>query len=84
MHPHSADPYVIPQGTWALSDSCDQPCDAFLDAAQRRLAWIIQTTPLLLERFKDWKTQHYAAMFVMDNVLLSEITALGWVQTWLP
>ena len=38
---------------------------------------------LLLERFKDWKTQHYAAMFVMDNVLLSEITALGWVQTWL-
>lgn len=88
-HLLSADPYVIPQGTWALSGSYDQimgkhPCDAFLDAAQRKLAWVIQITSPLEENFKDWKTQHYAEMFVMDYVLLSEITALGLVQTWLP
>ena len=83
-HPLKADPYLLPQGTWALSDSDEvakRPCTAFLDAAKRKVAWIVQTTSPLEERYKEWSKQRDAEMFVMDYFSINELMAIGLVLT---
>jgi len=75
-----ANPYVIPIGAWALSDSsyrAKQPCNTFLDAAKQQFAWIVHTTSPLERRWKEWEKQHSVDMFVMDHFSIGEITALG-------
>ena len=81
-HPLSAEAYVLPCGTWALTDSNDQakhPCNTFLDAAERKIAWIVQSSSPLEDRHKDWQKIHFAQTFVMDCYSLNEMTALGLV-----
>ncbi|KAH9061048.1 hypothetical protein EDB87DRAFT_475280 [Lactarius vividus] len=82
-HPLDATPDYLPEGTWALSDAGrldDKPCNAFLDAAGRHIAWIIQTTSPLEDRWRQWKKQYTAVTFVMKGFSAAEITALGKVQ----
>lgn len=83
-HPLSAEPYILPHGTWALADSNDrakQPCDIFLDAAEQKIAWIVQTTSPVEARYKTWQKVHQAETFVMNCFSLNEMTALGLVFT---
>ena len=83
-HPLSAEPYILPHGTWALAGSNDrvkQPCDIFLDAAEQKIAWIVQTTSPVEARYKTWQKVHQAETFVMDCFSLNEMTALRLVFT---
>lgn len=81
MHPLNLDnPDVFPTGTWALSDSSIKdkvPCSAFRSAAKRGIAWIVQTTSPSEERWKAWKKELSASMYVMDYFSKVEMTALG-------
>src|SRR6266702_570131 len=81
IHPlDMANPDVFPRGTWALSDSNEEvgsPCSAFIDAAKQEIAWIVQTTSPMEERWKEWKKECSADMFVMVPPSINEITALG-------
>ncbi|KAH9026744.1 hypothetical protein EDB85DRAFT_161710 [Lactarius pseudohatsudake] len=82
-HSQEAEPDYLPEGTWALADAGrldDKPCNAFLDAAGRHIAWIIQTTSPLEDRWRQWKKQYTAVMFVMKGFSAEEITALGKIQ----
>ncbi|KAH9003452.1 hypothetical protein EDB86DRAFT_2362458 [Lactarius hatsudake] len=82
-HSQQAEPDYLPTGTWALSDAGrldEKPCPAYKDAAGRRKAWIIQTTSPLEDRWRQWKKQYTAVMFVMQGFSAEEITALGKVQ----
>jgi hypothetical protein len=80
---------VFPRGTWALSDSFGsherimEPCSIFQTASLQKRAWLVQTTSPLEKRYKDWKKQCKAEMFVMDYCSINEIMALGFVLTWL-
>ncbi|KAH9024590.1 hypothetical protein EDB84DRAFT_1580215 [Lactarius hengduanensis] len=70
----------LPDGTWALSDSNDeaaQPCSTFRNASKLRTAWLIQTTPLVETRWRDWRKYCKAGMFVMNHVSIEDITALS-------
>jgi len=81
-HPLTADPDRLPTGTWALSDSNDGtkcPCSAFQGAAEEQIAWIVQTTPPLEERWKGWSKYCSADMFVMNHISIEEIRVLGFV-----
>jgi hypothetical protein len=85
-HPLETEPDILPPGTWALTDSNDrikQPCNTFLDAAERKIAWIVQTTSPLEQRYKDWKKYNWADTFVMDCFSFDEMTALGLVLTYI-
>jgi hypothetical protein len=81
IHPLAADPYNrLPDETWALSDSGakdNQPCNAFLNAAEWQVAWVIQTTSPRDSAWKAWKRHYFAKTFVMDYFSINEITALG-------
>jgi hypothetical protein len=73
----------FPKITWALSDSnekTEQPCDAFLDRSQKGRTWVVQTTPPQEKRWKQWRKQHSAGMFIMRYSSVQEISALGWVS----
>ena len=77
-----ADPHLLPEVTWALSDSNEnaiQPCQAFLAAAHRKIAWIVQATSPKEERSKKWQKYHNADTFIMDCFSIDEMTALGLV-----
>ncbi|KAH9048284.1 hypothetical protein EDB84DRAFT_299074 [Lactarius hengduanensis] len=78
-YPLTADPDSLPAGTWALSDydQTQLPCAAFLEAASWGTAWIVQTTSPLEHRWKKWKTQRSADIFVMDYFTIEEMTVLG-------
>ena len=72
--------HLFPKITWALSysnDKTEQPCEAFLDDSQEDRAWIVQATSPKKERWKQWRTQHSAEMFVMKYFSVEEIMALG-------
>lgn len=61
---------VFPAGTCVLSDSNEEvkaPCSAFLGAAKQGRAWIVQATSPLEERWREWKKQRSADIFVMDH-----------------
>jgi hypothetical protein len=77
---HSSDSWLaFPSGTWALADSSEsimQPCNAFLEASMRDV-WVIQTSPPSQSRWKDWKKQRRARLFVMDCPSTDEMEALG-------
>ncbi|KAH9074287.1 hypothetical protein EDB83DRAFT_2657196 [Lactarius deliciosus] len=82
-HSQEPEPGCIPTGTWALSDAGrldHTPCNAFLYAAGRHTAWVIQTTSPLETKWKQWAKQYTADMFVMNGFSAAEITALGKVQ----
>ncbi|KAH9164837.1 hypothetical protein EDB89DRAFT_385511 [Lactarius sanguifluus] len=82
-YPQDAEPDCLPARTWALSDSghrAKQPCDVFFDATEQYAAWIIQTTPPLEERWREWAKQLTAVTFVMNGFSAAEITALSKVQ----
>ncbi|KAH9031315.1 hypothetical protein EDB85DRAFT_1959228 [Lactarius pseudohatsudake] len=79
-YPLKADPRYLPDGTWALSDSNDeaaQPCSTFRSASKLRTAWLIQTTPPVETRWRDWRKYCKAGMFVMNHVSIEDITALS-------
>ncbi|KAI9454998.1 hypothetical protein BJY52DRAFT_1417649 [Lactarius psammicola] len=79
-HPLDANSDRLPEGTWALSDSNDeaeQPCTAFLTAARRQRAWIVQTAFPLEERWKKWQKYRNADTSVMNHISIQEITILG-------
>ena len=78
-HPLSADPDLLPQGTWALAGShplTDMPCSTFLHASGLQIAWIVQTTPLS-KMPKGWQRQLNTDTFIMDYFSIQEMTALG-------
>jgi hypothetical protein len=78
-YPLESDFRCLPEGTWALSDSCgksEQPCDVFLTAATVGNAWVVQTTSPSEKRYKEWKKQYSADIFYMDYFSIAEITAL--------
>lgn len=85
---HAKTPYIrrFPEITWALSDSnedIEQPCAAFLDSSQKGRIWVVQTTSPLEKRWKKWKEQRSARMFIMKFFSFQEIKALGWVSSFL-
>ncbi|KAH9001604.1 hypothetical protein EDB92DRAFT_1827712 [Lactarius akahatsu] len=86
-YPLTADPDNLPAGTWVLSDSNGRlPCATFLEAASWGTSWIVQTTSPWEQRWKKWKTQRSADIFVMDYFTIEtieEMTVLGLVN-WLP
>ncbi|KZV66105.1 hypothetical protein PENSPDRAFT_689291 [Peniophora sp. CONT] len=60
---------------WALVDSNSQvvsPCGSFLDKALR----VIQTTSPKVERWKEWRKQARAELYVMDLPNVMEIAAI--------
>ncbi|KAH9022953.1 hypothetical protein EDB85DRAFT_1992850 [Lactarius pseudohatsudake] len=81
IHPLDQANYnVFPAGTCALSDSNEEvkaPCSAFLGAAKQGRAWIVQATSPLEERWRMWKKQRSADIFVMDHPTVDEIESLG-------
>ncbi|KAF8346138.1 hypothetical protein F5887DRAFT_962858 [Amanita rubescens] len=69
----------LPPGTWALSNSgevIEQPCAAFLSAPPGR-AWIIQATSPKRSRWREWKKQLRAKLYVMDWFHPNELRVLG-------
>ncbi|KAH9074236.1 hypothetical protein EDB83DRAFT_1946033 [Lactarius deliciosus] len=82
-HSQESEPDYLPTGTWALSDAGhldEKPCTAYKGAAGRQIAWIIQTTSPSEDRWRQWKKQYTAVVFVMKGFSAEEITALGKVQ----
>ncbi|KAH8988881.1 hypothetical protein EDB92DRAFT_1817364 [Lactarius akahatsu] len=81
IHPLNQTNYnVFPAGTFALSDSNEEvkaPCSAFLGAAKQGRAWIVRATSPLEERWREWKKQRSADIFVMDHPTVDEIESLG-------
>jgi hypothetical protein len=80
---HGSRAQFIPSGTWALTDftqSVDRPCDAFVDAAVSKRAWIIQTASPARDRWTDWIKLCEAEVYWMDVFDLGELIALGYVQ----
>ena len=82
----NVDGNLLPPNSWALSDSSatkKQPCTPFLKAARMRRTWIIQATSPSPERWKSWKKDYNATLFVMEPFSIDEMTALGlaiWVS----
>jgi len=70
----------IPPFTWALADSSEkilQPCMAFLAIDADKQASIIQACSPKESRWKEWKKQHGARLFVMERYTPDEMKALG-------
>lgn len=67
---------LIPQGTWALTNSNDgfaKPCQAFLCASTARSAWVVQTTPL----HDNWgRWERTADVYWVDVMSKEELSAL--------
>jgi hypothetical protein len=81
-HPLDAEAHILPKGlgSWALSDSNEgtmQPCGAFRNASKQNIAWIVQATSPLKERWKMWQKYLSATIFVMEPFVADEMTALG-------
>ncbi|KAF8509069.1 hypothetical protein BU17DRAFT_99245 [Hysterangium stoloniferum] len=67
--------YDIPKGAWALSDSWGEllgPCNAF----RTPRAHVIHTSSPSSRRWKEWKKQLSADMYIMDIWLLEELQTL--------
>ena len=71
--------YFIPEGAWALTDSCTGstiPCSAFLVACKAGRACIVQTTPPSRDMWR-WCEKRSAHVCWMDVFPLDELIALG-------
>lgn len=80
--------YIIPDGTWALTDSrtsSEVPCQAFLTASRARNACIIQANATLQDYElweSPWRNECSVIMHKMPLEVMSsdELIALGYVQ----
>ncbi|KAF9234972.1 hypothetical protein BU15DRAFT_51971 [Melanogaster broomeanus] len=83
---HSAnddEPLTLWNGIWALSDSNNKTIDpavAFLGLLGVRT---IQATSPDSKRWKEWKKQYRAGLYIMDNWTLEELSALASVSSML-
>ncbi|KAN0134259.1 hypothetical protein V8E53_007757 [Lactarius tabidus] len=72
--------YFIPNGSWVLSDSrvrFDEPCDAFLSAAEAGNGWIIHTASPSKDKWEVLERKCHAHSYWMNVFTLDELNALG-------
>jgi hypothetical protein len=80
-YPLTAQPDVLPKGTWALTDSYEQnpqPCDTFQTASNLDIARIIQASSQAEESWKGWNARCSGHVFVMNYFSIDEMAALGY------
>ncbi|KAF9236136.1 hypothetical protein BU15DRAFT_50502 [Melanogaster broomeanus] len=73
---NDAEPLVSRHGIWALADSnadTIQPADAF----RRPKIRTIQAASPDTKRWKEWRKQHKARVYIMDNWTKGELSALA-------
>ena len=80
-------PDVIPEGSWALTDTDDLdldhpiPCIAFLMACGLQRACIIQASSPNESLYQPWTKKRIVIEYVMDFFLKAELITLGWVKS---
>jgi len=82
LSPSMSDPYTLPEGTWALSDSNmslrqPSPCVAFIEATYTNRAHVIVASSPAEHRYKELLKEYRLSTYVMDGFLSHEFIGLG-------